>query len=116
MQIFATDLDQDAIDKARKGLYSLNIVNDVSAERLGRFFILEPEGYRVAASIREMVVFAGKATYNIYVMAREGLRDELPGAIRKAVQNFDEIILRNLKVGTNGGTLIVDVTLQCLDT
>ena len=266
LQIFATDLDQDAIDKARKGLYSLNIVNDVSPERLDRFFTIESEGYRVVASIREMVVFAphnvikdppftklniltcrnmliylepelqkklillfnyslnpggvmvlgtaeslnkqsvgfkeidskfkiyirllappfselndfpssfvqrkarktdssplpkvveniqtiadqviiqrfspasvlvnekgdiiymtgrvgkylepvaGKATYNIYVMAREGLRDELPGAIRKAAQNFDEVILRNLKVGTNGGTLIVDVTLQCMDT
>lgn len=266
LQIFATDLDQDAIDKARKGLFPLNIVNDVSPERLSRFFNLEPEGYRVVASIREMVVFAphnvikdppftklniltcrnmliymepelqkklialfnyslnpggmmvlgkaesftkqsggfkeidnkfkiytrispptfselsdfpssfvhrkaskpessplpnlveniqtiadqviiqrfspasvlvnekgdiiymtgrvgkylepvaGKANYNIYVMAREGLRDELPGAIRKAVQNFDVVILQNLKVETNGGTLIVDVTLQCMDT
>lgn len=58
MQIFATDLDHDAIEKARKGFYSSNIAADVSAERLNRFFIQDADGYRVNASIREMVVFA----------------------------------------------------------
>jgi two-component system CheB/CheR fusion protein len=265
LQIFATDLDQEAIDKARKGLYSSNIATDVSPERLGRFFNVESEGFRVIAAIREMVVFApqnvikdppftkldiltcrnmliymeselqkklitlfnyslnpggimvlgtaetysnqsegfkeidnklkiysrtssprvselndfpssfnhrkveateypaspkvvenvqtladqillqrfapasvlvndkgdiiymtgrigkylepvaGKANYNIYVMAREGLRNELPGALRKAMQNFDEVILRNIKIGTNGGTLFVDITLQRME-
>jgi len=265
LQIFATDLDQEAIDKARKGLYSQNIATDVSPERLGRFFTVESEGFRVIAAIREMVVFApqnvikdppftkldiltcrnmliymeselqkklitlfnyslnpggimvlgtaetysnqsegfkeidnklkiysrtssprvselndfpssfnhrkveateynitpkvveniqvladqvllqrfapasvlvnekgdiiymtgrigkylepvaGKANYNIYVMAREGLRNELPGALRKAMQNYDEVILRNIKIGTNGGTLFVDITLQRME-
>jgi two-component system, chemotaxis family, CheB/CheR fusion protein len=265
LQIFATDLDQDAIDKARKGIYSQNIAADVSPERLGRFFTVEPEGYRVIAAIREMVVFApqnvikdppftkldiltcrnlliymeselqkklitlfnyslnpggimvlgtaetysnqsegfkeidnklkiysrtssplvselndfpssfnhrkveateytatpkvienvqiladqvllqrfapasvllnekgdiiymtgrigkylepvaGKANYNIYVMARDGLRNELPGALRKAMQNYNEVILRNIKIGTNGGTLFVDITLQRME-
>lgn len=58
MQIFATDLDNDAIEKARKGFYSSNIAADVSAERLSRFFTQDADGYRVNASIREMVVFA----------------------------------------------------------
>jgi len=266
LQIFATDLDQDAIDKARKGIYAHNIVNDVSPELLSRFFKAEPEGYRIVTSVREMVVFAsqnmikdppftklniltcrnmliymetelqnklitlfsyslnpggimlvgtaetisnsddgfieidrklkiytrttilresepinfpdsfvhskvsktklpalakntenvqvladqvllqrfapasvlvnengdiiymtgrigkylepvaGKANYNIYVMAREGLRNELPGALRKAMQNFDEVILRNIKIGSNGGTLFIDMTLQRMDT
>jgi two-component system CheB/CheR fusion protein len=58
MQIFATDLDADAVDRARTGLYSENIVADVSAERLKRFFIKEDRGYRVCAEIREMVIFA----------------------------------------------------------
>jgi two-component system CheB/CheR fusion protein len=265
LQIFATDIDQDAIDKARKGLYSSNIVADVSAERLTRFFKPEGENYRVSAPIREMVVFApqnvikdppftkldiltcrnmliymelelqkklmllfnyslnpegimvlgtaetlsnqsegfseidskfkifkrtasprlselsnfpssfnqrrielpevntapkavenvqvltdqlllqrfapasvlvndkgdiiymtgrigkylepvaGKANWNIYVMAREGLRNELPGALRRAMQNFDEITLRNITIGTNGGTLVVDVTVQRIE-
>jgi len=58
LQIFATDLDRDAIDKARQGLYPANIVADVSVERLRRFFIKEENGYRVGKEIREMVTFA----------------------------------------------------------
>lgn len=48
LQIFASDLDPDAIAAAREGLYSLDIDGHVSAERLSRFFIKEKEGYRVA--------------------------------------------------------------------
>jgi two-component system, chemotaxis family, CheB/CheR fusion protein len=58
LQIFATDLDRDAIDKARQGLYPANIAADISAERLRRFFTQEENGYRVAKEIREMVTFA----------------------------------------------------------
>jgi two-component system CheB/CheR fusion protein len=58
LQIFATDLDLDAIDKARQGIYPANIAADVSAERLHRFFIKEENGYRVCEEIREMVIFA----------------------------------------------------------
>jgi len=58
LQIFATDLDTDAIDKARQGYYPANIAADVSAERLARFFVEEVDGYRVSKDIREMVVFA----------------------------------------------------------
>ncbi|ACM22127.1 protein glutamate methylesterase CheB and methyltransferase CheR [Geotalea daltonii FRC-32] len=58
LQIFATDLDPDAIDKARQGLYPANIAADISPERLHRFFIKEENGYRVGKEIREMVTFA----------------------------------------------------------
>ncbi len=58
LQIFATDLDPDAIERARQGLYPANISADVSAERLSRFFGKEEHGYRVGKEIREMVVFA----------------------------------------------------------
>ena len=58
LQIFATDLDQDAIDKARRGVFPRNIVADVSPERLARFFTQEEHGYRVRQEIREMVIFA----------------------------------------------------------
>ena len=57
-RIFATDLDRDAIDKARQGLYPVNIAADLSPERLNRFFIREEGGYRVGKEIREMVTFA----------------------------------------------------------
>jgi two-component system CheB/CheR fusion protein len=58
LQIFATDLDPDAITKARQGFYPANIVADVSPARLQRYFVEDGSGYRVAKEIREMVVFA----------------------------------------------------------
>jgi two-component system CheB/CheR fusion protein len=58
MNVFATDLDKDAIDKARAGVYPANITADVSPERLNRFFAKVEHGYRVSTEIREMVVFA----------------------------------------------------------
>jgi two-component system CheB/CheR fusion protein len=57
-QVFATDLDRDAIDRARQGVYPTNIAADVSPERLRRFFVQEEHGYRVRKEIREAVVFA----------------------------------------------------------
>ena len=264
LQIFATDIDDDAIEKARKGVFLSNISADVSPERLNRFFTIEGDGFRINSMIREMVVFApqnvikdppftkldiltcrnmliymepelqkklmvlfnyslnpggimvlgtaetlgnnkdgfteldnklkiymrttkgispdlidfpssfyhkkplttnitttkvveniqsitdnillqrfapasvlvkdkgdiiyitgrtgkylepvaGKANWNIYAMAREGLRHELPGAFRKSLQSFEPIILHNIKIGTNGGTQFVDVTLQRIE-
>jgi chemotaxis methyl-accepting protein methylase len=58
LQIFATDLDRDAIDKARRGLYRENIGADMTPEQLSRFFKKEEHGYRVRKEIREMVIFA----------------------------------------------------------
>jgi two-component system CheB/CheR fusion protein len=58
LQIFATDLDEDAIAKARQGRFPANIAADVSPARLKRFFVKEENGYRVRKEIREMVIFA----------------------------------------------------------
>ena len=60
LQIFATDLDPDAIEQARQGTYLPNIAADVSEERLKRFFVENDSGsgYRVGKEIREMVIFA----------------------------------------------------------
>ena len=264
LQIFATDIDKDAIEIARKGYFSSNIVADVSPERINKFFAIEGDGFRINTAIREMVVFAphnlvrdppftkldflscrnlliylepelqkklmnlfhyslnsggvmllgsaennnsqamhfasvdsklklykrsvtpittelldfpsafispkkqnaedskstkaaeniqaltdqlllqhyapasvlinqegdilyitgrtgkylepaaGKANMNIYTMAREGLRTELPGAIRKAKQSTELVYLRNIKVGSNGDTQFVDVKFQLI--
>ena len=58
LQIFATDLDKDAIELARQALFPANISSDVSAPRLKRFFTKEGNGYRLCKEIREMVIFA----------------------------------------------------------
>ena len=265
LQIFATDLDTDSIELARRGVFSKNITTDVTPERLSRFFTAEGELYRVNNPIREMVVFApqnvikdppftkldiltcrnmliylepqlqkklmalfnyslnpggimvlgtaetlgghtegfeeldgklkffrrtqtpllpelidfpssfhrvkrgtaekapsakvvenvqvladqillqrfapasvlvngegdiiyitgstgkylapvaGKANWNIYAMARPGLCDALPAAFRKAMQSYDAVVVRNIKVGTNGGTQFLDLTVQRIE-
>ena len=58
LQIFATDLDRYAVEKARAALFPANISSDVSPERLRRFFVEREKGFEVAKSIREMVIFA----------------------------------------------------------
>jgi chemotaxis methyl-accepting protein methylase len=60
IQVFATDLDRDAIDKARQGAFPANIAADVSEERLRRFFAKEEHGYRVRKEIREIMIFASQ--------------------------------------------------------
>ena len=265
LQIFATDIDNDAIEKARKGVFRPNITSDVSPARINQFFTKEENTFRVKNAIREMVVFAphnvikdppftkldlllcrnvliymeselqkklmnlfhyslnqngimilgsaenensqnnlflsvdtklkiykrletninkeqldfpssfthtikqtsneakpmkiteniqpladqillqqfapasvlinqegdvlyitgrtgkylepaaGKANWNIFAMAREGLQNELPGAIRRAKQNYSPVKLMNIKVGTNGGSQIVDITFQQIE-
>ncbi|MDO8311107.1 MAG: chemotaxis protein CheB, partial [Sideroxyarcus sp.] len=57
-QIYSTDLDEDVIAVARAAIYPPNIAQDVSPERLRRFFDKHDAGYRVKKEIRDMVVFA----------------------------------------------------------
>jgi two-component system CheB/CheR fusion protein len=58
VQMFATDLDTEAIKKARYGIYPDNVANDISAERLERWFIQKDSTYQVVPEIREMIIFA----------------------------------------------------------
>ena len=58
VQIFATDIDREAIDMARTGLYPDSITADVSPGRLNRFFIKKASAYKVKDEIRQMIVFA----------------------------------------------------------
>ncbi|EIA08468.1 chemotaxis protein CheB [Flavobacterium frigoris] len=265
LQIFASDLDVHAIEKARKGLFSSNIVADVSEERINKNFKSEVGGFRVNSDIREMLIFAphdlikdppftkldiltcrnmliymepplqkkmmalfnyslnpggimvlgtaetlgqnnsdfeiidsrlkffkktktsklrefidfpssftggkrkstmteptpkiteniqtfadqillqrfapasvmvnengdilyitgrtgkylepvaGKANWNIHAMAREGLRNVLPSAFRKAKKTFEPVVLSKIKIGSDGSFTYVDVTLQCIE-
>ncbi|WP_348705106.1 chemotaxis protein CheB [Acidovorax soli] len=58
LQIFATDLNADAIAVARAGQYPATIARDVSPQRLARFFSERAGGYLIDKRIREMVLFA----------------------------------------------------------
>jgi len=58
VQVFATDIDIDAIERARAGVYPASIAADVSPERLARFFVQDGPTYRVAKSVRDCLVFA----------------------------------------------------------
>ena len=58
IQIFATDIDEEAIERARKGFYTEGISMHVSPARLKRFFVKEDGGYRISKTVREMCVFA----------------------------------------------------------
>lgn len=59
IQIFATDIHKEGIEKARQGVYLPNVAAQVSPERLDRFFTREESGgYRIKKEIRELVVFA----------------------------------------------------------
>jgi two-component system, chemotaxis family, CheB/CheR fusion protein len=58
IQIFATDVDDSALARARAGAYPPNIELDVSAKRLRRFFTRTDKGYQVVRNVRDLVVFA----------------------------------------------------------
>lgn len=58
VQIYGTDLDDDAIRTARAGVYPPNIAADLTPERLKRFFVRDESGYRIKKDVRDMVVFA----------------------------------------------------------
>ena len=57
LQVFASDVDADAVASAREGLYPETIETDVSQARLARFFSKEDHGYRVLPELRAAVVF-----------------------------------------------------------
>ena len=60
LQVFATDIDNQAIATARAGIYPASIAADISPERLARFFTAEADGsaYRINKSIRDILVFS----------------------------------------------------------
>ena len=60
LQVFATDIDNRAIEQARSGLYPASIAADISPERLARFFTPEADGnaFRINKGIRDMLVFS----------------------------------------------------------
>jgi two-component system, chemotaxis family, CheB/CheR fusion protein len=62
IQIFATDLNEKAIEKARSGIYLTSALQNVSPQRLRRFFVKIDGKYQVIKAIRDMCIFA---THNL---------------------------------------------------
>ena len=62
IQIFATDLSEPAINKARAGLYNKNSLMNVSPQRLRKFFVKVDGNYQIIKPIRDVCIFA---THNL---------------------------------------------------
>jgi two-component system, chemotaxis family, CheB/CheR fusion protein len=58
LQIFATDVDEDALQVARAGVYPESVQADVTPDRLRQFFIRENGHFRVAQELRKVVIFS----------------------------------------------------------
>jgi two-component system CheB/CheR fusion protein len=88
VQIFATDVNEKSIERARAGLFSKNIAEDVSPERLRRFFTEAEGGYRVSKPLREMFIFARQNVFADPPFSRMDLIDcrNLPIYIEPALQ------------------------------
>ncbi|HVI06699.1 MAG TPA: chemotaxis protein CheB [Candidatus Binatia bacterium] len=80
-QIFATDISETALDRARAGLYSEALLADVPPERLRRFFVRLDGGYQIVKPVRELCVFA-----------RQNVAKDAP------FSNMDLISCRNLLI------------------
>jgi len=60
LQIFASDIDGDALKFARDGIYPQSIAADVSEPRLNHFFIKQDTGYQVGKPLRDSVIFSAQ--------------------------------------------------------
>ena len=60
VQVFATDIDEEALKFARLGVYPESIVADVEADRLSKFFVRKDSGYQISDALRKSVVFAAQ--------------------------------------------------------
>ena len=58
VKIFATDVDSRAIEQAGRGVFSENIIDDVTPDRLAKFFIKSGDQYQISKEIRRMIIFA----------------------------------------------------------
>jgi two-component system CheB/CheR fusion protein len=73
VQVFATDIDLEAVEKARSGTYPLSISVDVSEERLKHYFSRDKDCYRVNKEIRETIIFANQNVINDPPLSRMDL-------------------------------------------
>lgn len=91
IKIFATDLDGDAINKAGRGIYGDNIIEDVSVSRLSRYFTRKGNKYVVRHDIRTMIIFA---QHNVFQDPPFGKLDLI--SCRNLLIYFQTVLQRNL--------------------
>ena len=91
IKIFATDLDSDAIAVASKGVYGDNIIEDVSVQRLSRYFARKGNTYVVRHDLRKMIVFA---QHNVFQDPPFGKLDLI--SCRNLLIYFQTVLQRNL--------------------
>ena len=81
VKIFATDISERSLNKARRGIYGKNIKEKISPKRLKRFFTKEGDSYKVSKTLRDMCIFS-----------RQNLFSDPP------FSNLDLISCRNLLI------------------
>ena len=91
VKIFATDVDSRAIEQAGKGIFSENIIDDVTPERLAKFFLKVGDQYHISKSIRRMIVFA---THNMFSDPPFGKLDLI--SCRNVMIYFQPVMRRGL--------------------
>jgi two-component system, chemotaxis family, CheB/CheR fusion protein len=101
LQIFASDINADAVAFARDGLYPKTIEADVAPDRLARFFTREDHHYRVAHELRDCVVFtvhdilADAPFSNIDLVCCRNLLIYLQPEAQHKILSFFHFALRN---------------------
>jgi two-component system CheB/CheR fusion protein len=95
IKIFATDVHRASLEQASLGVFADELLAEVSEARLRRYFVKQPDGYKVVSELRQMIVFAphdvthdSPFTRLDFVSCRNLLIYFLPSAQRKAISLF----------------------------
>ena len=91
IKIFATDVDSRAIEQAGRGIYSENIIDDVTPDRLARYFMKQNDQYHINKEIRRMIIFA---THNMFSDPPFGKLDLI--SCRNVMIYFQPVMRRGL--------------------
>ena len=107
VKIFATDVDSCALEQAGRGVFSENIIDDVTPERLAKFFVKLGDQYQISKAIRRMIVFA---THNMFSDPPFGKLDLI--CCRNVMIYFQPVMRRGLfaifhQALKNGGFLFL---------
>jgi two-component system CheB/CheR fusion protein len=100
IKIFATDVSEAALEKARAGLYIENIALDVAPERLRRFFVQANAYYQIGKAVRDLCVFARHNLVrdppfsHLDLITCRNVLVQLDPALRKKVLSFFHYALR----------------------